>query len=389
MESLSAVLDDLYGVRIEPIIRKKGEMLSIGFYVDFPDDRYIPAGEAVLEKAVNIVCEILLSPDMRNGKLREDYIESEKSNLIDDIRAAVNDKRGYSIDRLLEKMCKTEAFGVNKLGTELQARKITAGSLTAHYHNIIRGSQIEIFYCGSAGPEIIEAAFTAALSKLPERVKAEIPKTNVVLKPSGDKLRRFTEKLEVSQGKLTVGFRMGDAMTAPDYPALMVLNAIYGGSITSKLFLNVRERLSLCYYASSMLDKHKGIMLVASGVEFSNFETALREILAQLESIKQGDVSDSELICAKRVIVTSVKSALDRPGGLEELYFDSSICTVSYDPLKLSDMVQSVTLDRISDAVAGIKPDSVFFLTGTSHIRQKIKSGLKRSTRKEDGDEAG
>ena len=388
MERISAALDDLYGVRIEPIVRKKGELHSIGFYVDFPDDRYLPDGEAVLERAINIVCEILLSPDLKEGKLREDYIESEKSNLIDDIRAAINDKRGYSIDRLLEKMCKTEAFGVNRLGTEPEAQKITGKSLTAHYHNIIKNSQIEIFYCGSAESALVEAAFIAALSALPGRVKTEIPKTNVILKPSGDKLRRFTEKLEVSQGKLTVGFRIGDAMKTPDYPALMVLNAIYGGSITSKLFLNVRERLGLCYYASSIMDKHKGIMLVASGVEFSNFKTALSEILVQLESIKQGDVSDLEIICAKRVIVTSIKSALDRPGGLEELYFDSSICAVPYDPLKLSDMVEAVTLERISSAVAGIKPDSVYFLSGTSSIKQKIKSGLMRSFCKEDGDEA-
>jgi predicted Zn-dependent peptidase len=105
-------------------------------------------------------------------------------------------------------------------------------------------------------------------------------------------------------------------------------------------------------------------MLVASGVEFSNFETALEEILTQLENVRNGDISDWELISAKRSIITSVKSALDRHGGLEELYFDSAIAAVHYDPVQLSEMVEAVTLERVISAASGIKPDSVYFLTG-------------------------
>jgi len=364
MESIAAALDDLYGVRIEPIIRKKGELQCVGFYVDFPDDRYIPGDESILEKAINIVCELLLSPAIEDGVLRGDYIESEKSNLIDDIRAAINDKRGYSIDRLLEEMCSGEAFGVSKLGSESEAQAITDKSLTAYYNDFIRDSKIEIYYCGSAEPSRVEAAFYSSLGGLSDRADTEISKTNVLYEPVSDNIRRFNETLDVSQGKLTVGFRMGSAMKAPDYPAFMVLNALYGGAVTSKLFMNVRERLSLCYYANSMIDKQKGVMLVASGIEFSKFDTAFSEILAQLDSIKKGDVSDWELTSAKRSIVTSVKSALDSPGGLEELYFDSAVCAVPYDPAQLSNSVESVTLGRVINAAADIKPDSVYFLSG-------------------------
>jgi len=146
MASISAALDDLYGVRIEPVVRKKGEIHCIGFYADFPDDRYIPDGESVLEKSVDIVGELLLSPYMQDGKLCSDYTESEKSNLVDDIRASINDKRGYAIDRLLEEMCRDEAFGISKLGSECEALKITCESLTAHYSDVVRNSRIEIFY---------------------------------------------------------------------------------------------------------------------------------------------------------------------------------------------------------------------------------------------------
>ena len=362
MESISSALDDLYGVRIEPVIRKKGETHCIGFYTDFPDDRYLPGDESVLEKAVGIVGEILLSPYMHEGSLCPDYTESEKSNLIDDIRAAINDKRGYAIDRLLEEMCRDEAFGISKLGSEDEANAITAESLTAHYKNIIKNSRIEIFYCGSAEIERVQKVVKNVFNALTGRTDVYIPKTDVVYNPPTQTPRRFTDNLDVTQGKLTIGFRIGEAMKNPDYPALMLLNTLYGGSVSSKLFLNVREKLSLCYYASSMIDKHKGVMLVSSGVEFSNFDTALDEILLQLDDIKKGNISDWEFTSAKRTIITSIKSALDRPGGLEELYFDSIVSSVVYDPINLSSMVEEVTLEHVINAASGIEIDSIYLL---------------------------
>ena len=362
MEQIAAALDELYGARIEPLVRKKGELQCIGFFADFPDDRFIPSGESVLEETINLICKLLLYPEKQEGLLRSDYVDSEKSNLIDDIRAAINDKRGYSIDRLLEEMCAEEAYGVGKYGREEEAAAITPETLTAHYRSLISDARIEIFYCGSAEQQRVESAIRAALSDLPERKESKTPKTNVILRPAECPPRRFTETLDVSQGKLTVGFRLGKAMENPDYPAFLIFNSLYGGSVTSKLFLNVREKLSLCYYASSILDKHKGIMIVASGVEFSKFDTALGEILAQLESVKKGDVSDWEFTSAKRYVVTSLLAAMDRPGGLEDLYFDSTIAAAAYDPVELCGRIEAVTLNRVIDTASEIEPDSIYFL---------------------------
>ena len=364
MESISAALDDLYGARVEPVIRKKGELQCIGFYTDFTDDRYLPAGENVLERAVEIIGEILLSPYMSDENLCGDYTESEKSNLVDDIRAAINDKRGYAIDRLLEEMCAGEAYGISKLGSETDVLAITKEKLTAHYKNIVLTSRIEILYCGSAGPDRIEAAIRSTFKSLPERDVGKIPETSVIYRPRTDTPRRFKDNLDVSQGKLTIGFRIGKAMKNPDYPALMMLNSIFGGCVSSKLFKNVREKLSLCYYAGSMIDKHKGVLLVSSGVEFLKFDDALNEILAQLECIKNGDIDDGEFLSAKRSVITSLKSAFDRPGTLEEMYFDSTVSAISYDPVKLSDMVDSVTPERVIDSASEIKLDSIYLLYG-------------------------
>jgi len=315
----------------------------------------------LLEQTLSLVGQLLLSPNMQDGLLLEEYISSEKANLIDDIRAAINDKRSYAVDRLLEEMCPNESYSIGRLGTEKQADTITPESLTQAYHHLLNQCRVEIFYCGSAEHERVSVAVQSALSGLSGRTSL-IPKTEIILSPAKSTPGRFTESLDVSQGKLAIGFRLGAAMENPDYPALIVFNSIYGGSITSKLFLNVRERLSLCYYASSTLDKHKGIMLVSSGVDFSNFEIAIDEIIAQLELIKSGQISDWELISAKKYVITSIKSALDRLGGLEEFYFDSSISAVSYNPMEVCEKIEHITHEQITKIASEALPDMIYIL---------------------------
>jgi len=364
MAEISATLDELYGTRIEAITRKKGELYGLGFYIDFPDGRYLPNSDNILEKAIDVAGELLLSPLLHDGYLCEEYIESEKSNLIDDIHAIINDKRNYSVSRLLEQMCDDEAYGVNKLGTENEAKAITKESLTSHYFDIINNSELKIFYCGSASSDQVESALKKALHTLPIRKATTTPTTEILFTPKTDEPRRFTESLDVTQGKLVAGFRMGETMKSPNYPAMMMFNAIYGDGVSSKLFVKVREELSLCYMINSMVDKHKGIMLVAGGFDFLNFDKALNEIFLQLDNIKNGDISAQEFETAKNSIISEIKSSLDRPGGLESFYFDSVTAAISYDPLTLCDDVQSVTMQDVIDIASHIKTDSIFYLKG-------------------------
>lgn len=366
MESIGNYLDELYGARIIPLVRKKGEKHCIGFLADFIDDDFVPKGEDILEKTSSLLGEMLLSPNTHGGLLLAEYVDSERKNLIDEIRAGINDKRSYSVDRLFALMCDREAFGTNKLGDEAQAEAVTAGSLTKHYKNIIASSKIEIFYCGAHDTDRVEAAVRGALSGLPRNGTAEDIITDVKLNAGAKEPRSFTDKLDVNQGKLTVGFRLGKTMLSPNYAALMVFNAVFGGSVTSKLFLNVREKLSLCYYASSIIEKHKGIMAVASGVEFAKFDEALQEILAQLDAIKKGDVSEWELLSARRAVITSVKSSMDKPSGLEELFFDQAVASIKITPDDLAALADSVTLEEISEIASSIELDTIYYLSGAS-----------------------
>lgn len=364
MSLISAALDELYGARIVPLIRKKGENHCIGFLADFIDDDFVPKGENILEKVTALLGEVLLSPTTRGGLLCADFVEGEKKNLIDEIRAGINDKRSYAIDRLFELMCDKELFGIHRFGDETHAGEITPMALTRHYQHLITGARVEIFYCGSHDAARVEAAVMAGLSALPRTGPVMSVTTDVRLHPDTKEPRVFTDRLDVNQGKLSVGFRLGKSMLSPNYAALMVFNAAFGGSVTSKLFLNVRERLSLCYYASSLIEKHKGLMAVYSGVEFDKFEEALNEILSQLDSIRKGDISEWELLSAKRYVITSIKSAMDKPSGLEDMFFDQTIASIKITPDELAALADGVTAAEISDIASGIELDSIYYLSG-------------------------
>ncbi len=229
---------------------------------------------------------------------------------------------------------------------------------------MIAESRIEVFYCGSAAFDRVSAAILDALATLPRNDQIDDITTDIRLSPAMDQPRRYFEQLDVTQGKLAIGFRLGQSMKAPNYAALMVFNSVFGGSVTSKLFLNVREKLSLCYFASSILEKHKGIMIVSSGVDFDKYKEALDEILIQLQAVQSGEISDWELTSARRAVVTSIKSALDKPSGLEELYFDQAVSDIKCTPDELAALAETVTKEDVRKIAEGVQPDTIYFLSG-------------------------
>lgn len=363
MNSISEILDNLYGARIEPIVRKKGEALCVGLYASFVDDDFIPSGEKVLEKTVSLLGEMILSPATRGGLFLDKYVESEKANLIDDIINAKNDKIRYALQRMLESMCKNEPYGISSSGTEEGVKSITNRALTKHYRELITSSKIEVIYCGAANAERVKSALLDAFSALPRTSITETTDTKVILTPSSDKPSKVYDEMDVAQGKLTIGFRLGKSMQYPNYAALMVFNAAFGGSVTSKLFMNVREKLSLCYYASSLIDKIKGILVVYSGVEFKNFSKAYDEILTQLNEIRVGNISDYELESAKKFTSTSIKTKMDSAGGIEDYYLDAAVSGIQLPPAELAALAEKVSKDDLITIAENVVLDTVHYIT--------------------------
>lgn len=364
METIAAELDSLYGTGIEPIVRKIGEIQCIGFYASFPDERYLPQGSDVFEKAANFACELLLAPSTRGGLLIPAYVESEKEKLLDLIRSRVNDKRSYAKLRLIEQMCCYEDYAVSRFGTEDVAEGIYYQKLTKYYHSLISTSPVEIFYCGSMDGTKVGGILSDALSGMTRgEINYDIG-TDIRMNAVEDTVRSFTDEMAVTQGKLVLGFRLGECMEEPDIAAIYVFNAVYGSGVTSKLFMNVREKLSLCYYASSAVDTHKGVMLVSSGVDFDKADAAKAEMLAQLDAVKKGEITDAELDAAKRSVASDLRACLDSQGELEGFYLANTLDGLEFSPDELAELVNEVERDDVIAIASSVVLDAEYFLQG-------------------------
>lgn len=364
MQTIAAELDSLYGTGVEPIVRKIGEIQCIGFYASFPDRKYLPAGSEVFEKTANLSCEMLLAPNTRGGLFLPAYVESEKEKLLELIRSRVNEKRSYAHFRLLEQMCCYEDYAVSRFGTEDTAESIYYQKLTKYYHSLISASPVEIFYCGSIEASKVANILSDALSGMTRgEINYDIG-TDIRMNAVEDKVRSFVDEMSVTQGKLVMGFRLGECMEEPDLAAIYVFNAVYGSGVTSKLFMNVREKLSLCYYASSLVDTHKGLMLVSSGVDFDKVDEAKSEILAQLEAVKSGDISDEELEAARRSVASDLCACLDSQGELEGFYLANTIDGLEFSPDELAALVCDVSREDVIKIASSVVLDAEYFLRG-------------------------
>lgn len=363
MEAIAARLDELYGARIEPTLRKKGEIQCLGFYADFPDAAFLPEKVDVLGGVAKLMGELLLSPATRGGRLRADFVETERQNLIDDINAEINDKRGYAEERARELMFRGESYALSKLGTLSEAGKISVFTLTRQYKHLLSTAPLEVFYCGAESAERVERLVREALAGLPRAAELIYPVTDVGFSAPREP-REVTEVMDVTQGRLIVGCGLGENMREPDHAALMVFNALLGGSALSKLYLTLRERLSLCYYAGSWIDRHKGALFISAGIDFAMRDETLERITEAIDEIRRGQIEDWELEGARREVVSSIYSASDEPAGLEGLFLDRAILKTDVLPDELAALASEVTGEELSSIARGITPEIVYFLSG-------------------------
>lgn len=354
IELINKKLDSLYGAKIEPMIRKKGEYLCLTFICDVIDQKFI-SDSNLLNDIFDLLCEIIYSPLIKDGSFDCQIIESEKNNLINRINGVKNDKRIYANQKMFEIMCKNEPFGISRLGTLETASKINETSLFDAYNDIISNSKVEIFYCGSNNVSSFN------FDKIKPRKCDDLNICNQIYSPN---VCEIIENMDITQGKLSIGFRTNTYPTDSDYPALVLFNSILGGSTSSKLFENVREEMSLCYYASSSIEKAKGVMSINSGIQVENFEIAKTAILKQFSDMKEGNFTNEQIDSAKLTVINSLNSANDSKFGIEDFYLTQTICGIDDDISKLVTDIDKTSKQQIVDCANKVKLDTIFFLKG-------------------------
>ena len=361
LRAVTAALDELYGSSIGALARKFRTCYGTGFCLSFLEDRFALPGEQVLFPLLELTEDLLLRPAGSGSGFRPDYVESEKQNLISVIESRKNNKASYAMHRLIDRMCREDPSGTPRLGTAEQTAAITPEKAFSHYQRLLKTAPISLFYVGSMEPDALSRKLETLFS-FPERTPVALPAPAPFRDPGGS---RFSEVQNLAQSHLCMGFVTPVTLDHPLYPAMQLLNILYGSGMTSKLFLQVREARSLCYSIQSVYTAGNGILTVYAGIDADTRQQTEEEILHQLDLCCQGQITPEELDAARKSFRSSLASVMDSPSALEGYFtaaLENGICLDSRQRIAL---VDRVTKEEIAQAARSLRLHTVYFLEGS------------------------
>lgn len=359
--SLNARLEELYGASLDAEVSKFGGYQVMEVSLRGLDNRYAFGGEDVTAACAQLLADVVLDPKLEQDLFVQQDTSLQKQYIQDTIEAEINDKRPYAISQCLQHMCQGEPIAVKTYGYPETAAAITPASATAAYREMLRTAPVEVMFTGSGSPEGAQRVLSQAFAKLNRKPGGYPP---IQPGPASAAVREQTEIMELSQSKLVMGMRCHGLDTPRKVSAARLFSALYGGTPFSKLFLNVRERLSLCYYCASRFDSSTHLLLVDSGVEAANKKQAQEEVMAQLAAISSGDFTDEELAQTKMLMRNSLMTTTDSPSATEGWYLAHILRGRIVSPLEDADDLDTITREEIIQAAQSVRLDTVYFLTG-------------------------
>ena len=356
---LERKLEELYGANLSISTSKRGERQVIKFSIDWADEKYTNT-LSFDNEVFELFKEVIYDPYLIDGGFSHKYLEGEKNNLANKINNKINDKRSYAINRCIEEMCSSEKFSIYKYGYVEDIKGIDAKKLAEHYENILMTSQIEIIYTGNKKELSLDKI-------IPEKYLNRdniiyVQREEILSKPYVK--NQIVEKLDVTQGKIVLGFRTKIAYEMDLYPALLLANELLGGGPNSKLFKDVREKHSLAYYVTSNIIKHKSIMILDAGIEFQNYNKTVELINENIKELQEGKFSDEDLKIAKRTLRTSSESIVDSAGLISEFYFGNFITNENRTLEELLDEMDNVSKEEVIEAINTLNLDTIYFMKG-------------------------
>jgi len=361
---LNYKLNRLYGANLDASAEKYGDYQLLKVTISVINDRYTLDNESLVKQAAELICGLIFEPNVENGAFFENDLAREKRKAIEHIKGEFSEKRIYARKRLIEEMYKEEPYGISKCGTVEDVEKITCESLYKAWKNMLKSAFIRFNVVGAQMPE-------GLFDDIAERFIG-IPRENItdcrVSTPTKevDSPSTVVEKMAVNQGKLVMGFssemKGNDSQSLP----LLVMGDIFGGGPYSRLFSNVREKMSLCYYCSASSVRQKGLLTVESGIETANAQKAQAEILNQLDIVKKGEFSDFEFESSIKSLCDSFMGYNDSQNSIDTWYTVKINNDVIYSPEEIAEKIKNITREDVISAAKGVKLHTVYKLLPNS-----------------------
>ncbi|MCM3625886.1 insulinase family protein [Paenibacillus glycanilyticus] len=352
-------LDDLYGAGFGFDVYKRGDSQIVQFRMDVINDHFVSSDVPLLSSSLRFLGEVVTEPVTEDGVFRCKYVDAEKQTLTKRLESIVNDKIRYAAERCMEEMCADEPYRLHPLGKLDEISSITPESLYSQYQQWLREAAFDLYVVGDTTMEEV-----AALAKEAFRIEEGTPASYSVpsMRHEVRNVKTVVERMDVNQGKLNLGLRTNVGYGDEDYAASLMYNGILGGYPHSKLFLNVREKESLAYYAASRLDGHKGLLTIQSGIEIANYEKAVTIIKEQLESMRQGQLTDLEMNQTKAMIANHLRELQDSAYEMIAYDFNAVLSGKERTAQQLLDKIEAVTEEDIVRVAQLAQLDTIYFL---------------------------
>lgn len=357
--ALNRRLNELYGAAVTGQVTRVGEAQGLIFTAECTGDRYALNGEEVTAECIRLLCEMLFSPALENGLFRRVDVETERRCLAEDVRAQINEKRWYARCRAEELLCPNEAYSIGRYGSAEKIEQLTPEKLTAAWKRMLREATVKITIQSDREMPEVEAALQQGFSAVEGRKPLSCITDTTTQMPE---LRRQVERMPINQSKLVMGFRTGCAEPHADVTATRLMNAVLGGTPSSLLFRNVREKLSLCYYCSSAYDRMKGVLLVQSGVDEANADRTEQEILKQVAALANGEFTDEDLESARRCVIQNFETVNDSQSGLAGWYLAQALLPELITPAELQEQLLAVDREAVIRAARRLRCECVYLL---------------------------
>ncbi len=354
-------LEHLYGAGFGFDVYKRGDNQIVQFRMDTINDTFVQSQESLLESSFAFLGEVVTSPVLEEGHFKSSYVKAEKENVRKKMESIVNDKIRYAAERCMEEMCRNEPYRLHPLGQRKDLDHITAESLYKSYLNWLNESSMDLYVVGDTTlqevQKLVEQHFH--LNSTQPIAYQTKPSTREV-----SEVRTIVEKLDVNQGKLNMGLRTSITYGDDDYASALMYNGILGGYPHSKLFLNVREKESLAYYASSRYDGHKGIGTIQSGIEVQNYEKAVKIIENQIEEMRTGKITELEMSQTKAMIRNLLREMDDSAFEMISFDFNGQLSGKERTVEQLVQQIENISVEDVRAAASTFELDTIYFLRG-------------------------
>ncbi len=358
--TLQRKLDNLYGADLGSDIIKSGERHVQAFMFESAHDKYLGENGQLLNEGMSVLGSVVGDPLISEDRFREDYVKQEKLQLIKDIKALLNDKATYAYERCISLMCSEERFGTYKLGWMEDYDRIDAEGLYRYYQDVFFNNPLDLYVIGDL--EENQVLETAGRAFNFSRNSASKTLSLTEVSRSVEQVRYHEEEMSVNQAKMVLGFRTHTAYQDDQYCPLLVYSGILGAFPHSKLFMKVREEAGLAYYVFSRLEKHKGLMIIAAGIDYADQQKAQEIIGCQMEDMAAGRISDTELDNTRHGLINRIRSQQDSPGQLINSHLDGAISGRTYSAGELIKRIEAVDRKDIQAVAEKIELDTVYLL---------------------------